>query len=232
MKNEQTETPTTDEIVNYDASIAQEVPLKLTKGTRSYRVTHNLQPLSNDRYFEMQDDLEATALRLTKISTKAYEPKDRLWKDLVTSVTGYKDRSDWKDGVPFEHRTEAINALIFIHLNDEPPTKADDLWDIEELVDIPFHAMQSGVLITDLVHSFRSETKEEMDEFLSIEAGDTSSNNLASAQKLSKAERLYRLGKKLLKSTSGYAPGTEVPAWHLASTTESFFLRQVAQARG
>lgn len=218
--------------VLYDATAQQQIPLILTKGAKTFRVEHTLNPLSNERYFELQEDLAAIAEKVKAISSQVYEPKDSVWNDLAVEISGYKPRDDWKAGVPSVHRSEAVNALIYVNFDDNVSrAKDDDLWDIEDLIEIRFSAMFSGTLCIDIVHSFRAESKAEMDEYLAIESGSPIPGVIASAQKLSRAERLFNLGKKLLKDTQGYAPGSDVPAWHLAASTESFFVRQIAQAR-
>jgi hypothetical protein len=216
----------------YDASKGQTIPLTVEKNGRKFRVTHSFKPLTNERFFEFQERIEEVTAKLTKYSTAMYEPKETLWNELIESVTGYKEREDFKAGVHLSHRTEAINGLITIQFVDEDSDAADAaLWDIDDLTVIKFKTLQAGVLLTDMSHSFRSETKAEMDQFLAIESDQPEPNVLASAQKLSKAEKLCRLGKKLLMETTGYANGVEIPAWHLAATVESFFARQIAQAK-
>lgn len=217
----------------YDARKPQTIPLTVDKNGKKFRVTHSFKPLTNERFFEFQESIEDVSAKLTKVSTKMYEPKDTLWNELIETVEGYKERADWKAGVHVSHRTEAINGLIAIQFIDgDADTAEDALWDIDDLTVIKFRTMQAGVLLTEMSHSFRPETKAEMDQFLAIESDQPEPNVLASAQKLSKAEKLCRLGKKLLVETEGYAAGSEVPAWHLAATVESFFGRQIAQARG
>jgi hypothetical protein len=191
----------------YDANSPQIIPLTITKNGKSFRVEHSFRPLTNERYFEFQERIDEVSAKTTKLSTAIFEPKESLWSELIEGVTGYKPRDDFKAGVPMAHRTEAVNALITI------------------LTEIKFRAIQAGVLLPEMSHSFRAETKAEMDEYLAIQSDQPNPNALASAQKLSKAERLYRLGKKILKDTAGYAADAEIPAWHLAATTESFFTR-------
>jgi hypothetical protein len=216
----------------YDANSPQIIPLTITKNGKSFRVEHSFRPLTNERYFEFQERIDEVSAKTTKLSTAIFEPKESLWSELIEGVTGYKPRDDFKAGVPMAHRTEAVNALITIQFVDDEETKAEnELWDIDDLTEIKFRAIQAGVLLPEMSHSFRAETKAEMDEYLAIQSDQPNPNALASAQKLSKAERLYRLGKKILKDTAGYAADAEIPAWHLAATTESFFTRQIIQAR-
>lgn len=213
----------------------QTIPLKITGGGgRVFRVTHSLAALSNDRYFELMKQLEESNDRMMKagkVTTLIYAPKEKLWDELAGAVEGYKQREDWKSGVHTSHKSEAVTALINVQVvdNDEA-LAADELWDIDELTIVRFHAMQSGTLLLDLSHSFRPETKAEMDQFLAIDAGENP-DSLASHNHKSRAERLYDLGKKMLVETTGYESDTDIPPWHLAATTESFFARRIAQAQ-
>lgn len=87
--------------------------------------------------------------------------------------------------------------------------------------------MYAGALLT-LSHSFREETKAEYDQYLAIDSEQPDENSISSADRKTKVERMYLLGKKLITETSGYAEG-EIPAWHIAATTEAFFARQSAR---
>jgi hypothetical protein len=99
-------------------------------------------------------------------------PKERLWDELIQTVEGYKEREDWKSGVHLSHKSEAITAIIDVQVFDDDEESAEDeLWDIDELTVIHFRAMQSGALLPEMSHSFRPETKAEMDAFLAIDDG-------------------------------------------------------------
>lgn len=215
----------------YDPRIPQHIPLELEKSGQTFKLHHNLSPLANDRYFDYQDQVTALASRIKKFSTAILEPQHKLWLDLVESREGYKERSDWKESTHPNDAVAAVAALLSVQVldNDEIEPKVEAaVYDDDALHIIAFRAMQSGALLT-LSHSFREETKAEADEFLAIEAGQADENNIASSDKVSKQERLYRLGRKILVETEGYADGAEVPAWHLAATTEAFFARQTAR---
>lgn len=218
------------EQILYDSRLAQRIPLSLEKSGQEFRVYHNLNPLPNERYFEYQDEIVELAARIKKISTAIMAPQHKLWLDLVESREGYTEREDWKEKTYQNDAVAAIAALLQVQILDnseiEPKSKSD-VYDEDALHVIAFRAMQSGVLMT-LTHSFREETKKESDEFMAIDAGQGDENNVSSADKKSKQERLYRLGKKILAETDGYVD-CEIPAWHLAATTETFFLRQTAR---
>lgn len=234
-KAKQAEIPKTDEKqearVLYDAGKAQSVPLTIEKNGQEFVVRHNLAPLTNERFFEYSDQVETVVKRLKNLSTAILDPQYKLWLDLVQGREGYKDRDDWKAATHRNDAVAAIAGLIHVRVLDNEEVEAVNevvVYDEDALTEITFHALQGGVLLT-LSHSFREETKAEADEYMSIEVNQPNDSNLASAERLSKNEALCRLGNKLLKGTEGYAEGSEVPAWHLAATTETFFVRQAAR---
>lgn len=219
------------EPILYDSRSPQRIPLELEKSGQTFRLYHNLQPLSNDRYCEFQNRITELATRIKKLTTAILEPQHELWKELIDTREGYKERADWKEATHTNDAVAVITALLMVQVlenNEIEPKEGAPVYDEAALHIIAFRAMQSGALLT-LSHSFREETKAEADEFLAIEANQSDDNNLASHDKVSKQERLYRLGKKLLQESDGYAEGSEVPAWHLAVTTETFFARQAAR---
>jgi hypothetical protein len=207
------------QLFEYDSRVPQHIPLDLEKNGQEFRVYHNLQPLSEDGYFEYLKDFTETLKRLKRVSTALHAPNTRLWSSLVESIEGYPE--DWS----------AVKALLHVQVLSEDEvevTKKDAVYDPRSTTEIQFRALQSGVLMT-LSHSFRKDTQAERDEFFAIEADEPDDSKMASAQKLLKAERLAGLGRKLLKDRSGYAEGSDVPVWHLATTVESFFARQIAK---
>lgn len=217
--------------VLYDAGSRQSIPLSVETGRGPVTVRHELLPLNDVRYFALQAELERVTARLKKVTTEIYKPKDSLWGEIVEAVDGYKPRAgDFRDGVPQSHRCEAINALLEVQLLDPPADDEPEYFDIDAAVVVPFAAMQSGVLLTDLSLTFRPESKAEMDAFLALEANLPNPNQLASSVKRSRHERLCELGRPLLLDRAGYADNSEVPAWHLAPAVEAFFLRQISAA--
>lgn len=219
------------EPILYDASAQQIIPLTLDKNGKDITVSHTIDPLSFEQFFEFEEERERKAETIKELSSAIYDPKDHLWQKLCLSVEGYKPRDDWQKGVPATHRAAAINALVGVQLNENSPTDDESQYfDIDELTVIPFGAMYAGTLLMDLSISFRAETRAETTEFMAIAEGNPNRTVMASAAKMSRSERLYNLGKNMVKESTGYAG--EIPPWHLAPATESFFLRQFAQAKG
>lgn len=217
--------------VLYDARTEQRIGITLRKNGRSYDLFHTLSPLSDRQYFDVEESLEEEARRAHGEATSdaLFGPKHKLWKALATKREGYAERDDWKEKTHPTDCLQAINILLGISIQDAKAADGDELFDDDALTVIPFHTMFDGSLLTGMSHSFRVETKAEMDEFMAIENRELNPNTLASAEKLSQAERFARLGKKLLQESDGYASGSPVPGWHLAGTTRSFFLRQLSR---
>ena len=215
----------------YDSQVSQVIPFTLTRGGKDYQLTHTLKPLSNERYFKFQSEIEAMAEKVKSISTKIYQPKQTLWLDLIESQTGYKERPDWIEKMPQTDAVLAVNAILHAQVLDESEVDVKDgadLYDIDALTPITFRALFAGRLL-ELTHQYRPMSQDEINQFLAIESNEPVPNVLASAVKLSKAENLYELGKTLLQERDGYADGSEIPAWHLATTTESYFLRHLGR---
>lgn len=226
-------TTTTTKPTLYDMTADQKIPFTISKNGRDYPVAHILKPLSNERFFLMQEEILRMAERIKRLSTTMYEPKDKLWLDLVISREGYVEREDWQASTHQSDRIAAINALLHIQTLDGPENETEEvneLFDDDALTKISFNAMFNGVLVANMSHSFRQESKAEMNTFLALETDDTDPNQLASAVKKSKAQKLYELGRTLFREAEGYKDSSQIPAWHLAVTTESYFLRQIARA--
>jgi hypothetical protein len=215
----------------YRQNAPQRIPLTLTKNGRDYTLYHNISPLTDERYLQLENEIARENKRAAKrVTSEIYNPKFRLWQEIVESREGYRDRTDWKESTHPSDAIAVIQALLFAQVLDESDTEVaepqDDLYDDEALTGVSIRALQSGALLT-LTHYFRQETKAEMDEFYSIVADQPNSNTLASAEHLTRAEKLWNLGRKVFKESDGY--DGPVPVWHLAATTESFFLRQIGR---
>lgn len=180
----------------------------------------------------MSEEIEAVAEKLKKITSNIFLPKEEVWNEHVTAQTGYGERADWKDRVSQDDKIGIVNALLAVEPDEEPiaeKAEGEVVYDFDALTEIYFSCYYGSAKLYRMVHKFREFTRLEKDEFLAIAAGQPIEGALASAEKLSKAEKLHRLGKKLLKESVGYAPGSPIPAWHLAPTTEWYFLREISR---
>lgn len=221
----------------YDYSKPQAVPLDLEKNGKMWRLIHNLNPCSEERYIQLQNEaVKAVKRGVKKPSTDILAPQRAIWNDLVSGVEGYRPREDWKDHIHQNDAVAAITAMFHVEilpelddLDDEPEIAADtEYYDDETPTVIKFRVLQSGVLMT-LSHSFKEEAKAQMDAFIRIDTNGPDSDKLASAAEETRAEKLYRLGKQLLVDSDGYEADSEIPIWHLAATTEEFFTRQMSR---
>lgn len=216
-----------DKPIFYDAAADQIIPLEIAKGSKVFRVCHHLKPLSDERFFELEDKVQLSIKRLKKLSTDIFNPRHDLWKELAIKREGYTEREDWLEVTKEADAVQAVNALLYAEIipaDDEESGLLDD----EAETPISFRAMFSGTLV-ELTHFFREETKAEKDRYFSITANEPDSNVLASAVKKSKNQRLYELGVSMITRTEGYANG-QIPAWHIAKSTEAYF-DQVVFAR-
>jgi len=232
--DDEMETPVLDTPVFYDARKPQRIALKLTKNGIDYPLHHLIEPLTDERYFAFQLEMEERLGKGDGVNTDMiFGPKHRLWKELVTGREGYVERDDWKEKTHYTDANKAIDYLISILLTDikksSEETDGELLFDDDALTTIPFSTMYNGINIQGMSHSFRQETKAEMDAFMAIENGEANPNELASAEKVSMAERYCRLGRKMIRGNVGYESGSPIPAWHLAGTTRAFFLRQLGR---
>lgn len=227
--DEKTSTP--DAPILYDSNAVQIIPFTLTKNGKKYSVSYTVGPVSPERYFQLETDITQLADRTRKLSSDINNPKHKLYLDIVESRAGYKDSPDWKEATHQSDAVAVVQAILHAQVLDEADTDIennDEFYDDEAFTGVSLNALFSGALLT-LTHSYRPETKAEMDEFYAIETGDPNQNKLASAQKLSRPEKLYQLGRKLLREHNGYADGSDIPPWHIAATTEAYFLRQIAR---
>lgn len=222
-----------EEAYLYDTDSLQIIPFTVTQGNKTVRASHTLNVPSNERYLQMQSEIEDVISRAKKASSLIFDPKIKLWRDIVVSRQGWVERDDWKDRTHPADAIGVINALFWVSVLDEEDQIVSDndeiLLDDDDGYIVKFNTRFGAAELQGLSHTFRQESKAEMDEYLAIIANEPNSNELASAAKRSRVEKLYRLGTKLLVGRTGYTDESETPAWHLAFTTEAFFTRQLAR---
>lgn len=214
----------------YDSKATQTIPLHLEKNGKTFRVSHVVNPLPAERYFQFQESEISTINRLKRVSSSAADPLFKLWDELCTGTGGYtsSDTPEWKERVKREDALAAMSGLLYVTVLDNDEVESDDkeeLYDDEAPSKVVFRAMFSGALVS-LAHHFREPSLSESDEFLSITANQPNENQLASAVKQSEMEKLHRLGKRLLVNAEGYVDSSDIPAWHLAVTTKAHFMRE------
>lgn len=234
-KAKQAETPkVSTERILFDSTESQTFKFSLWQKGREIPISHTISPVGNSRYFQMSEELEAVAERLKKITSGIFTPKEKIWDEHIAGQTGYGDRTDWKERVSQDDKIGIVNAYFQVEPDDEPVAEdaggdGELVYDFDALTEVYFSCHFGSAKLLGMVHKFREFTRPEKDEYLAIVSNQPNDSQLASAEKLSKAEKLFRLGKKLLKEKVGYAEGSDVPAWHLAATTEWYFLREIAR---
>lgn len=231
LEKKKSEPEVTTNRILFDATKPQTFGFSLIQRGREIPITHTVEPVTDARFFQMSEEIEEVAARIKKLDTSMYRPKEKIWEEHVNESTGYPDIPDWKDRVSLDDRIGVVNAYLEV-LPDDDPMKGEEgplVYDFDALVDVYFSCRFGSARLMAMCHKFREITRQDKDEFLSIYTNEPDSNVIASAEKVSKNERLCRLGRKLLKESEGYAPGTSVPAWHLCATTEWYFLREQAR---
>lgn len=229
VKKEPVESP---ERILFDVNQPQTFKFSLFQKGREIPITHTVNPVSDARYFLMNEEIEAVAVRLKKLTASMYLPKEKIWDEYVEKATGYPDIPDWKERVSQDDKIGVVNAYFEVEPDEEPEAKESDaalVYDFDALVEIYFSCRFGSAKLYGMCHRFREITRADKDEYFAILNNQTNETNLASAEKLSRVEKLDRLGRKLLKESEGYADGSRVPAWHLAATTEWYFLREQAR---
>ena len=215
----------------YDADSRQTIPLEIEKSGRRYRVSHTLEPLSDDRWYQLERERDGARRRITKdqaFSTAAFAPNSKLWQEIAVGRAGYAERDDWRAATHIFDRTQAVSALLSA-VPVPPPDEQSDILDAELLADdeyvITLQVMQSGVLMA-TTHFLREETTEEMDQYLAIQSEKPGPFDLPSAAGSLKcaAERLAALYDRIVVSSDGYTG--RVPAWHKAAVAKEHFGRQ------
>lgn len=216
------ETTTTTEAPLFDAKATQRIGLTIGG---DHQVIHEMAPLTDERFFKLADALEEADGDPSGILTL----KDALWEEHCSSVTGYKERPDWRKGVPTSHRiaaAEAFRGVIVMGIGDGI---ADGVFDVDAPIRVDLVAVFSEFEVKPSI-SFRQPTKADVEEYLAIANGEPDKNALASATKNnSPSERLYRLGKKLTVEHSGYTG--QPPASHVNAAATMMILSQMTSAK-
>lgn len=218
----------------YNATLSQTIPLRLEKNGKIYRVTHELKPLTEARFFSFEKQKEDLNKTVSRSQTSALIPTVELWNDLIVDRVGYASTDDIKKTYIMD-KVNAILGLIYSKVIEIPDNgkeeidilDAEMLFDDSELNEIKLEVMQGGVLMT-TSHFFTEETQDQMDEYLSIISNTPSPSRLASTarDKRSKAERVAELYDEVHIKHFGYAEGSEVPAWHKLPAVMYFFAYQ------
>lgn len=207
------------EAPKYDATAPQTIGIVLSD---KLTVHHVMQPLPDDRFFKLIEDLEDADGVAEQMTLKS-----AVWDELCSSVTGYKERDDWKKGVPDSHKAIAVETLRSPDV-EEILSGQSEVFDIEEPITVKLVAIFGDAKVRPTI-SFKQESKADMESMLALGEGLPDPNALASAAKESKARAIHRIGKRLMVSAEGYIG--DPPASHLTVATLGFFAHEFVSAK-
>lgn len=215
------------EIVLFDASSENTVYFPHEHKGKLYRVGHTFKPLNDDRYFQYVDEVGKAANRIAQtevLETQNFAPQEKLWNELASDRIGYaKNPEDWKERTALFVKANAIKLFLqvgAVPIETEEAEEGELLDDSEELFETKLNCVQNAIAIT-TSHFWREETREEMDEFLAIQAGAPQKGVLASGVKKTKEQRLCELYDAVCVEQKFYA--AHVPAWHKKEMAEQYF---------
>lgn len=225
MENEQNETgaETQETEIFYDRRESQKIPLVSSDGIIQSRCWHHLKPLSDERYFQFEDEIEVLKIRQPRKLSEIYKPHHDLWRELFVEREGIKEKDT---DVLFTEAVQSINALVYYE--SFPPRDAEigELCGEEDETAMYFGAMFSGAWLG-LQIGYKSDFLNNLDGFQDTQ---TNRRNLGlTARSSNKAKRLHAFTLPNITNAKGYAPPAEnfiesVPAWHIVNATNDLFL--------
>lgn len=204
---------------NYDRNAAQTICWAIETEAETYKVSHTLKPLSDERFFEFALESEKNLKRATKADLSLLTPKINLWRELVESVEGYEEAADWKEQM-FEN--DAVSAVThFLNVDVVPnEAKTKKLRSFNQNTTIKLAALHGTTVFTGLEITFRRASQAERSLWIQLLAG--TDEQLASAVEISAQEKQYRLARKLFVDCKGYE-NKDIPAWHLTRAAWKYF---------
>lgn len=210
----------------YDADAKQTVYLDIHKGSKVYDVSWEMNPLDDETFFTLTDELPENARRLKdKVSTEIFMPLAEIGSTLAIKRHGYKERADWKEKTKPADYVSIMNTILKAEIiTDEINT--DELLDDSEETPVTLSVVFNGVEIRPIIY-FKEETQAQIDEFLAIMAQQPQRNVLASAKKKSNERRMYELFTQLHAREEKYK--SRVPAWHAVEAVKSFLDMQLGR---
>lgn len=128
----------------FNATAQQTVFLEISRGSKRYKVSHIMRPLTDEDFARLND----AALVKTKdgeISSQYDLVVNELWESKVIGIGGYAAMSDedFKPKVPFEDRRAALRALDTGHLLFETAAE-DELVPLDDNCEYKLRVMFDG----------------------------------------------------------------------------------------
>lgn len=181
-----------------------------------FEVIHHLSPLSDERYFQLEQEIERAVRHSSRVSVKMFEPKVKLWRELIDSIEGYDDLpDDFRESIFTDEAVRVVNSMLDVQITGIESDKRT----FRRETTVSLTALQGSTAFVDLSLKFRIPTHGERDVWYQVIAGRQ--NELASAAtNSSKSERLFKVAQAMLVSSEGYEDGP--PAWHVIAAATHY----------
>lgn len=192
-------------MIFYDSTQIQKVSLILegADGEQS-NVVHTLAPLSNQRYFQFQLELE----RLGDAKpSELLKPKFSLWRELCKKREAETGTAGEIDELEAATVINTITAFQTIPATEKIGTV--EAYDESEAFTVMFLGVMNNLAFP-LGLTFRSVDVPDIDRFFEIRK----ESNLSDITK-STAEKVYNFGLSMLTKSEGYKNSETIPAWHI-----------------
>lgn len=203
----------------YDADAVQNIPLVLFHGSEMFEVSIEMNPVEDEEWLKLVESVPANIKKVKSISFELFAPFANLGREKATAQHNYEERSDWKTATPDEHFMQMMNSYLQVSANVDDSVTEKTVFRFTQDAPIRLTSNQSGNEVETVIY-FKLATREQMDEYLLIEANTPNKNHLASAQKISKERRYLALYNELKTRDENYA--SRVPAWHAIEAVKVF----------
>jgi hypothetical protein len=211
----------------YDADAVQAVNITVPRGEKNFHVSFKMNPLSDERFFKMVEQVPEQIKRIRIPSPEVFLPYAEVGRQLAIERFGYKPNPNWREKTHPHDFISAVIALTEVDFYFEGlEATEDELLDDDAEVPIKLISAFDGEECITTIW-FQEETKEVMDEYFALQQNQPRKNVLASAKKVSKERRMFALYQELQVRADGYV--NRVPAWHAIKAVEGFLQLQVAR---
>lgn len=205
----------------YDRRAIQKIPLLSVDGNRQSRCWHFLKPLSNERYFQLEQEVEEVINEKRNELRKIYKPYFDLWQELFIEREGLKEKDF---DVLFTEAVQAIKALIYYESAPLTQSTDNENFDFDADDEVYFGAMFSGAWLGLQIY-FQNQLSGKIDAYQ--ETQKKTGTHIWNAQNRSKAEKLHELVLPFTTKANGYAEADSlidvVPAWHITKAADELF---------
>ena len=213
-----------DVSIFYDRNAVQRIPLdSIDNGVKS-RSWHHLKPLLNERYFQLENEIEAA--KAQKLSVREMlEPKHKLWRELFVKREGFKEKDE---NALFFEGVQAVNALLYYEPTPARDAAEGELLNYEADDSIYFGAMYSGAWLG-LKLFFKGEFSCNLEGYREATKPIRRLGLIRYAK--NDVQRIYEFALPYLTKTEGYQLAENivdaVPAWHVINAADDMFSGQM-----